>query len=275
MLHRNHLVPAVLTAIVLALCMVPAARSVGPVRLDKVQMRDMTWLEIRAAVSAGATTVIIPTGGIEQNGPHMVLAKHDHIVGYAAVRIAEALGGTLVAPVVSFVPEGDYDPPTGNMQIPGTIGISEQAFEQVLDGIARSLKLAGFKTIAFIGDHGQNQEGQAKVAAALSKQWARDGVRVVHVDRYYDDSKQNAALKADGETAETIGFHAGLIDTAELMAIYPAGVDLQRLQNIHGSLAPTGASGNPRRASASLGATLIAMRIAAAVDQLKSLGASN
>jgi hypothetical protein len=59
------------------------------------------------------------------------------------------------------------------------------------------------------------------------------------------------------------------------MAIYPAGVDLARLQNIHGSLAPTGGSGNPRRASASLGATLIAMRIAAAVDQLKSLGASN
>src|SRR5882762_9723240 len=130
MFHRNPLLPALLTAAVLGLCTVPAAHSIAPVHLDKVQMRDMTWPEIRAAVAAGGTMVVVPTGGIEQNGPHMVLAKHDHIVGYAAVRIAESLGGTLVAPVVSFVPEGTHTPPTGNLSWPGTIGISEQAFEQ-------------------------------------------------------------------------------------------------------------------------------------------------
>ncbi len=271
MLHRSHIIPALLAATVLTLCMIPAARSVGPVHLDKVQMRDMTWPEIRAAVAAGGTTVIVPTGGIEQNGPHMVLAKHDHIVGYAATRIAESLGGTLVAPVVSFVPEGTYTPATGNLSWPGTIGISEQAFEQVLDGIARSLKLAGFTTIAFIGDHGQSQEGQAKVAATLSREWARDGVRVVQVDSYYDDSKQTAALKAEGETDATIGFHSGLVDTAELMAIYPKGVDLGRLQHLSESLGRMGGSGDPSRASAERGATLIAMRIAAAVAQMRAL----
>ncbi len=33
-------------------------------------------MEVRDAIAAGKTTVIIPTGGTEQNGPHMVLGKH-------------------------------------------------------------------------------------------------------------------------------------------------------------------------------------------------------
>ena len=54
-----------------------------------VELKDMTWVEVRSAVQAGYTTVIVPTGGIEQNGPHMILGKHDYIVGAAAKRRSE------------------------------------------------------------------------------------------------------------------------------------------------------------------------------------------
>src|SRR5271169_1761930 len=119
---------------------------------DTIDMADMTWVEARSAVEHGYTVAIVPTGGIEQNGPHMVLGKHDYIVHKTANRIARELGHTLVAPVVSYVPEGDYDPPSGNMLFPGTIGVPEPVFAAVLEGIARSLKRAGFKTICFVGD---------------------------------------------------------------------------------------------------------------------------
>src|ERR1700731_1724065 len=75
-----------------------------------VRIVDMTWVEVRSAIANGFTTVIVPSGGIEQNGPHMILGKHDRIVQFAAERIATRLGKTLVAPVIPFVPEGDYDP---------------------------------------------------------------------------------------------------------------------------------------------------------------------
>ena len=78
-----------------------------------VHIADMTWVEVRAALEQGYTTVIVPSGGIEQNGPHMIVGKHDYIVKHAAERIAGELGKTLVAPVISYVPEGAYDPPTG------------------------------------------------------------------------------------------------------------------------------------------------------------------
>ena len=196
----------------------------------QIQMKDMTWLGIRDAINRGATTVIVPTGGIEQNGPQMVLSKHDYIVGYAAQKIATELGNTLIAPIVSFVPQGDYVPPSGNMKFAGTIGVEVQTFELLLDNIARSLKNTGFKHIIFIGDHGLSQASQIKIAAKLSAEWQKDGIRVNHSAHYYDDKPQYRMLEEKGFNVRTIGIHAGLIDTSELMYVYPPAVSLSKLQ---------------------------------------------
>src|ERR1700704_1282802 len=152
---------------------------------DTVKIADMTWVEVKSAIDHGYTRVIVPSGGIEQNGPHMVLGKHDHIVAWTALRIATELGRTLVTPVVSFVPEGDYAPPTGHMRFPGTIGVTDKVFAGVLEGIARTLKAGGFKTICFIADHGASIAPQDDVAARLSKEWTAEGVKVISVDDYY------------------------------------------------------------------------------------------
>jgi creatinine amidohydrolase len=238
---------------------------------DTVEMADMTWIEVRSAIKRGYTLAIVPSGGIEQNGAHMVLGKHDYIVRSAAKRIAQELGRTLVAPVVSYVPEGSYDPPSGNMQFPGTLGIPEPVFAQVLEGIARSLKLAGFKTICFIGDHGGNQAAQAAVAAKLNGEWAGQGIKVLHVAGYYVDDAQIRYLRDKGETPATIGSHAGLIDTSELLAVHPQGVDLSRLAALPLLPEPTGHSGDPARASAAYGKALLDIRINAAVRQIRAV----
>jgi len=237
-----------------------------------VEMKDMTWVEVRSAIDAGYTTVIVPTGGIEQNGPHMVLAKHDYIVAEAARRIAKDVGHTLVAPVVSYVPEGTYDPPSGHMRFPGTMGVPEPVFAGVLEGIARSLKAGGFKLICFIGDHGQSQAVQADVAKRLSAEWAKDGVRVAAIGAYYDDKAQIARLIAQGRTRAEVGQHASIIDTSELMSVAPKGVDLSRYRT---ALEDTGVSGDPTTASAELGSSLLQMRIAAAADEIRSLRATH
>jgi creatinine amidohydrolase len=240
---------------------------------DTVDITDMTWVEVRSAIARGYTTVIVPSGGIEQNGPHMILGKHDRIVHFAAGRIAAQLGNSLVAPVISFVPEGDYDPPQGHLRFPGTIGVSEQAFAQVLDGIARSLKAGGFKTICFIADHGGSVKPQAEVAARLSKEWAAEGVRVIDVSDYYADEAQTAFLKGQGETPASIGQHAGIADTSELMAVYPPGVDLARFADAPFTLEPNGVSGDPTKASVERGRALIDIKVQAAVRQIKASAA--
>jgi len=237
---------------------------------NTLKMADMTWVEVRSAIAHGYTRVIVPSGGIEQNGAHMILAKHDHIVGFAAERIASELGRTLVAPVVSYVPQGSYTPPEGNMRFPGTIGVPAEVYAGLLDGIARSLKAAGFKTICLIADHGGSARPQAEVALRLSREWAADGVKVISVDDYYGAAgeEQNKLLIAQGETLKFIGQHAGIADTSELMAIHPAGVELARIAPFPRE--PTGADGDPRRASAERGRALIALKVAAAVRQIRA-----
>ncbi len=71
-------------------------------------LEDLTWTELRDEIGAGKTTIIIPIGGTEQNGPAMALGKHNRRVKLLSERIAVALGNALVAPVIAYVPEGSY-----------------------------------------------------------------------------------------------------------------------------------------------------------------------
>jgi creatinine amidohydrolase len=254
-------------AIGLAIAIVVTQRPLTAPMPDTLLLADMTWVEVRSAVERGYTTVIVPSGGIEQNGPHMIVGKHDYIVRAAALRIAASLGQTLVAPVVSYVPEGSYDPPSGHMRFPGTLGVPESVYAATMEGIARSLKAGGFKTIAFIADHGGSQAPQAEVAAKLTAEWASQGVRVIAVDAYYADAAQIALLEKQGESRASIGQHASIIDTSELMAVHPAGVDFGRLGGL--ALASNGIVGDPRSASAERGKELLALRIAAAAQQIR------
>lgn len=266
-LLKAGLIAAVVTVGVLLSSMLMTAAPLP----STVTIEDMTWTEVRDALTNGYTSVIVPTGGLEQNGPHMAIGKHNFIVRMAADRIAKSVGRTLVAPVVAYVPEGDFDPPTGHMRFPGTMGVTPAVFDGVLDGIARSLKAGGFKTIYFIGDHGGNQAVQAAVAARLSAEWKRDGVRVVHLDSYYEDKAQIARLLAEGHSQEAIGQHASLIDTSELMAANPKAVDLSRYRAWTLPFQANGVSGDPSAANAALGASLLEMRVAATVAQIKAL----
>jgi creatinine amidohydrolase/Fe(II)-dependent formamide hydrolase-like protein len=265
--------PTKLALSLLAGCAVAAAIVSRPLTAplpNTVAITDMTWPEVSSAIAHGYTTVIVPSGGIEQNGPHMIVGKHDYIVRVTAERIAKELGHTLVAPVISFVPEGDYNPPSGHMRFPGTIGVSPAVFASILEGVARSLKASGFKTICFIADHGESQAPQAEVAARLAREWVADGVSAVSVDAYYADDAQTQFLLAQGETSATIGHHAGITDTSELLAVHPEGVNLARFAERPISLAETGSDGDPLRASADRGKALLDIKVQAAVRQIRA-----
>jgi creatinine amidohydrolase/Fe(II)-dependent formamide hydrolase-like protein len=235
------------------------------------ELADLTWPEVRALLHAGHTTAIVPTGGIEQNGPHLVLGKHQRVVRRAALAIAERLGDALVLPVIAYVPEGRIEPPEGHMRFPGTVGVPEAVFQATLEATARSLARHGFRTICFVGDSGGNQAGQAAVAERLSREWGARGARVVHVGDYYARNGQVERLLAEGETRASIGTHAGIRDTSEVMAAYPQGVRPDRILPGHDpSMVGSGVDGDPTRASAARGEAMLALKVEAAVRQIRA-----
>ena len=234
-------------------------------------IEDMTWVELRDAVHTGATTALVPTGGSEANGPQLAIGKHNLIVRHCAGAIARRLGSVLVAPVLAYVPEGNFDPPDGNMTLPGTIGVSEATFAAILRDAATSLALAGMTTICFLGDHGLSQRAQAAVAASLTQAWRGRGIRVANLGRYYAANGEPEWLAAQGFGAAEIGDHAGLLDTAELMAADPAAVRAALLSPKTWPAGVTGASGDPSRATAALGEQLLELKIATGVAELHAI----
>ena len=131
----------------LLLCLLVAVTPAARAAPASVFIEDLTVTELRDLIAAGKTTVIIPIGGTEQNGPHMAIGKHNVRVKLLAGKIAAALGNALVAPVMPYVPEGRLDPPTGHMRFPGTITVPEAAFDTVIEYTARSFKQHGFATL--------------------------------------------------------------------------------------------------------------------------------
>jgi creatinine amidohydrolase/Fe(II)-dependent formamide hydrolase-like protein len=214
-----------------------------------VFLEDLTSPELAARVRAGATTVIIPAGGTEQNGAHMALGKHNVRVRLLSERIARALGNAIVAPVIAYVPEGSVNPPVGHMRYPGSITVPPEVYRGVVESAARSLRLAGFRDIVLIGDSGDYQKDNAAVAAKLDKEWAASPVRVHAIGEYYRAATVEFfdALRKQGFADAEIGPHAGLADTSLMLAVDPRLVRSDRMQKSEG------VTGDPRRASAPLG----------------------
>src|SRR5256714_5804857 len=159
----------------LLFCLMAAAGSAA--RGDagtSVYIEDLTWTELRDQLAAGKTIAIVPIGGTEQNGPHMAIGKHNVRVKLLAGKIAAALGTALVGPVLSYVPEGGLDPPSGHMRFAGTITVPEDTFEKTIEYAARSLQLHGFRDIVFLGDHGSTQTGEEAVARRPKPPWGRE-----------------------------------------------------------------------------------------------------
>jgi creatinine amidohydrolase/Fe(II)-dependent formamide hydrolase-like protein len=231
-----------------------ASLPAAPQAPKSLYLEELTWTEVRDHAKAGKNTVLVPIGGTEQNGPHMVLGKHNVRARVLAGKIAAALGNALVAPVMSYVPEGSIDPPTGHMRFPGTITIPEDAFEKVLESAARGFRLHGFRHVVFLGDHGGYIKNLKHVADRLNREWAKDRVRVHALEEYYQASDAGfaEALKAQGFKADEIGTHAGLADTSLALAIDPELVRKDRLASPSMGAAD-GVYGKPNRATADLG----------------------
>lgn len=239
-----------------------------------VVMEEMTSPELRERIVAGATTVLVPIGGTEQSGPHIVLGKHNVRARLLAARIAQKLGNTVVAPVLSYVPEGSITPPAGHMRFAGTISVPDTVFEALLEAAARSFRQHGFRDIVFLGDHGGYQKNEEKVAARLNREWAADrNIRVHALLDYYRVTQTLFVdeLKRRGYSEAEIGTHAGLADTALSLAADKSLVRSESLTDAARWAERDGVHGDPRRASAELGQLGVDLIVDTSATAIRSL----
>jgi creatinine amidohydrolase/Fe(II)-dependent formamide hydrolase-like protein len=239
---------------------------------NTVRLEQLTWTEIRDAVRAGKTTIIIPVGGTEQSGPYMAVGKHNVRVAALSDRIAQALGNALVAPVIAYVPEGNIDPPTSHMRFAGTITVPTDVFEKTLESAAESFRIHGFTDIVLLGDHGGYQASLKAVAERLDRKWVREGAsaHAHYIGAYYRAVETTFVeeLRARG-LGPDIGTHADLTDTSLMLATDPSMVRLSELRTAPKPDASVGVyGGDPRKSTAELGKLGTDAQVGAAVQAI-------
>ena len=190
-------------------------------------IEDMTWMEVRDAMKAGKDTVIIATGGVEQNGPYLATGKHNVILRGTTQAIAEKLGNALIAPIVAFVPEGDIDPPTDHMKYPGSISLTEPTYRALLVDLCASFRTHGFKHLVLIGDSGGNQAGMKQVAADLNAKWAGGKTQVHFIPEYYDYGGLAKWLEGEGVHQVSEGIHDDFAIEAQMLVVDPVSVRMK------------------------------------------------
>ena len=234
---------------------------------NKVWLEKMTWMDVRDAIKAGKTTVIIPTGGIEPNGPWLVMGKHNYVLQSNCEAIARKLGNALCAPIIKLVPEGNIERKSGHMASPGTLSVREETFRATLTDVVHSLRMHGFKNIILIGDSGGNQGGQRAVADSLTAIWKGDPV-VAHIQEYYDYAGVAKYMEAHGiANVASDSLHDDPIITLNMFITDPSSVrHAERVKA--GKATINGVSIADRAKSSSLAREIVAFRAATTVDAI-------
>jgi creatinine amidohydrolase len=135
----------------------------------QVRLHHLTWPEVREAVEQGAV-VVIPTGSIEQHGPHLPLvvdALLSESIAEAAVEAAAGRVKALVAPAIHLGYSGEH------LDFPGTLSLRPKTLMAVYADVIDSLAQAGFRRMFFLNGHAGN-ESVLRLALQEARQARRD-----------------------------------------------------------------------------------------------------
>lgn len=237
-------------------------------------------MEIRDAVRDGNTTVLVLTGGVESNGPHLASGKHNYSNKLMGESVARALGQTLIAPLVTLEP--------GNPSGPVTIGntgpmVSQATYVAWLTDIGDSLRGMGFTEVYFLGDSGGNRRGMQAAADALNAKYNGIPARFHHVPEFYNHDKVRQYIQETLGIPEQMeyaassgsdGIHEELSITSIMSVIDPTSIRFEQRVNA-GRASINGISLEPLSETQELGRTLIEFRTNLTVEAIQALRSSH
>jgi creatinine amidohydrolase len=250
-------------------------------------IEDMTWTEVRDAISTGKTTAIYYAASTEQNGPGVALGKHVFIAHYLSQRIAAQLGNALVYPTMPFAPTGNWgltepgviDPAKkkGHMRYAGSVNLAEETFGAVAHDVALSAISAGFKNVVLTCDHGGAAQSQlGRVAEQMNKEWSPKGIHVYYIPDLYFKEK-DVMMYYMQKHGLPVDSHAGTDDTSELMYIdkmvngkASKWIRPSKLIKAHEGDG-TGVDGDQTKATLALGKMFTDAKVSFAVNQIRQL----
>jgi creatinine amidohydrolase len=256
------------SAIVLALGVALTATPQSSLQAQSsLLLEEMTWQEIRAAIEDGIDTVLVTVGATEQHGPQIALSSDSVTGDFLGPEVARRLGRALVAPNIRLGVSAHH------MLFPGTITIRQSVLETLLREYVHSLAWHGFRHIVILPTHGGNFTAAGRVATQLAPLYPHLDLAGYADAQSYIDTLQATTRKLK-IPLEVAGSHAGLGETAMVMAIRPDlvrpesaepgflgdayGVGDRMTRDGTQAISPIGVLGDPRGATAETGNAYLA-----------------
>lgn len=192
------------------------------------------------AETAGETTVILPTGAVEQHGPFLPVGVDTLTIDHLAHQVARAAASEIAVTVAPALPFGNSH---YHRRYAGALSIRLETYQEVMLDLVDCLAGSGYKRIFILNGHGGNDE----TVRAVAREGAyRFGVKVAACS-YWVPTFQ--ALKEAGalEVGPVAG-HAGGFETSLMYVLRP---DLIREDRF-----PPVPSSRPKPADQPMGARL-------------------
>lgn len=179
----------------------------------KKYLPGMTQEEIQLLEEKAQALVIIPTGAIEQHGPHLPVGV-DSMLGQAwTTRLLEALEASrpvYVGPPITYGKSNEH------VGFPGTVWISRTTLRRILRLCVRQVYDLGFRKVALLNTHGGNTSVLKYSLQELELELEDSRLGLLSFGNPdYGLSQQEA----------TYGFHANEVETSLLLHIAPSYCD--------------------------------------------------
>jgi creatinine amidohydrolase len=204
-----------------------------------VWLEELTWPEAKARFAADPVVVMPIGAAAKAHGPHLPL-KTDAITARALAQALVERLPVIAAPVLGF---GFYPAFTS---FAGSQHLGVETFKTLVRELLGNFTAHGVRRIALLNTGVSTEKPLDEVAAA-----AGADVLVLH-------------MRLMGQAAEALienksGGHADERETSVVLALEPRSVRLDKLA-LEGPFEVTGATGDPRRATAFKGERLLAAR---------------
>jgi creatinine amidohydrolase len=227
----------------------------------------MSSAAIEQAISTGSRTVILVAGSVEQHGPHLP-CETDSIYGAEiARRVAARLGGTLVAPVLL---PGVSDHHLG---FAGTFTVPPELLVMQVEAAVASLARMGVERVVLTSSHGGNFLPLSDALPRITRHAAELDVAIVPVlslGDFVDALRRVPAGRGLEQGLSAV--QADLIETSIMLHLRPdlVRMDLAEVGHMEDfdidtlfrdglrTITSNGILGDPRGATAELGAAIVA-----------------
>ena len=233
----------------------------------------MTWPEVEAL--SRDIVVLIPTGSLEQHGPHLPLFTDTLIATAVSERVEQALPSKVLLTPTLWLGASAH-----HLKFPGTLSASFETYMGAIEDAVESLRPHGFWRFYIVNGHGGNNEPNGVVMRKLKQ---RDPNLSLGFTGYYQLIVEETAGIMEGPIKQMQ--HACEAEASLMMHLHPDLVRRDKLRDdglvtdpplkgmLHdfSEMTEQGSYGYATLATAEKGKAIFEAAVKAAVNELDTL----